>query len=71
LKVHLNASAPIELKIAFAQDIVQMQYAQNFFFGVDDRKDGNLVLFHNIQGVIRWGTPGEGLWIFGHDLFDD
>ena len=43
-----TGSGSIEFEFAFAQYIVQMQNAPDFLPGIDDRKNCNLVLFHDI-----------------------
>jgi hypothetical protein len=69
VNIHLSGSGYVKFECAFAQYIVQMQNALDLLPGIDDRKNRNLVLFHEIQGIIGRGIFRYVPWIFGHDLF--
>ncbi len=41
-----------------------------YSMGVCYGKYGNLVFFHQVQGIVCRRIHANGSWIFGHDVFD-
>jgi hypothetical protein len=59
-----------EFELAFAKNIMQMQYTNHRSLRVDHWKYSDLVLLHEIQGVVCRNSNSESFGIQGHHFGD-